>query len=228
MFNVPIDMVTKGSDLRAKGKVATLALGYQGAVGALIQMGALREGLQESELPAIVHGWRMANPKIVKLWRRLEEATRHVISRKTRYTVKGPYCDITYRYEKGYLFCELPGGRRLAYYGAHMDGTRIRYWGLDQVKKIWVKMDAYGGLLAENVTQAIARDCLYDAMYRMRDIDILAILMHIHDEIVGEADDDKAALALEEMENVMRVSPTWAEGLPLKGDGYISKFYKKD
>lgn len=89
-------------------------------------------------------------------------------------------------------------------------------------------MDAYGGLLAENITQAIARDCLYDAMYRIRNIDILTILMHIHDEIVGEAEDSSATEALDKMNDIMSVSPPWAEGLPLKGDGYISKFYKKD
>lgn len=225
MFNVPISMVTKGSDLRAKGKVATLALGYQGAVGALITMGALREGLQEAELPAIVSSWRAANPKTVKLWRRLEDAARHVIDKKTKYTVKGPYCDITYSYEKGYLFCTLPSGRRLAYYGAHLDGRRIRYWGLDQVKKIWVKMDAYGGLLAENVTQAIARDILAGAMYNMRDLDIL---LHIHDEIVAEADEAEAPAVLDYMNDTMSKGPAWAADLPLKGDGYINKFYKKD
>jgi DNA polymerase len=228
MFNVPIELCGKGTDLRAKGKVAELALGYQGWTGALITMGALREGLQEAELPAIAKGWRNANPKTVKLWRKLEDAARHVIKNKTSYIVKGPYCDIKFSYEKGYMFITLPSGRRLAYYGAHISGRAIRYYGLDQVKKIWVKEDTYGGKLCENITQAIARDILYHAMYNMRDLDTLAILLHIHDEIVGEADDDKAEAALVAMENIMSVGPTWAKGLPLKGDGYISKYYKKD
>lgn len=229
MFNVPIEMVTKGSDLRAKGKIATLALGYQGGPGALITMGALREGLTEDELPAIVHGYRAASPKTVRFWRKLEDVARHVIGKRTRYTLKGPYCDLTFSYEKGYLFIELPSGRRLAYYNAHLEGSRIRYYGLDQVKKVWVKEETYGGKLAENITQAIARDCLANAMYRMRPLkDLFIILLHVHDEIIAEADDDKAPQALAEMNKIMKVGPTWAVGLPLEGDGYISKFYKKD
>lgn len=229
MFNVPIESITKGSDLRAKGKVATLALGYQGWSGALITMGALREGLTEEELPGIAKAWRKANPRIVKLWGRLEDVAKHVIKRKTRYVLKGPYCDLIFSYEKGYMFIELPSGRRLAYYGAHLgsDGS-IRYYGLDQVKKVWRREETYGGKLAENITQAIARDILYDAMYRMKDIDILEILLHIHDEIVAEADDDKATEALDIMNGIMSVGPDWTKGLPLKGDGYISKYYKKD
>lgn len=226
MFSVPIEMVTKGSDLRAKGKIASLALGYQGSVGALITMGALREGLQEAELPAIVKAWRSANPKIVKLWREVEDAAKHVIRNKTSYVLRKPYCTIKFSYERGYMFITLPSGRRLAYYGAAVEGSKIRYWGLDQVKKIWVKMDAYGGLLTENITQAIARDCLTDAMYRMKDT--ASILMHIHDEMVAEALDEVAEATLDAMNAIMAVSPVWAKGLPLKGDGYTSKYYRKD
>lgn len=231
MFGVPIESVTKGSEYRSKGKVATLALGYQGASGAMITMGALREGLTEAELPAIVSAWRAANPKIVKLWRDVEAAARHVISKRTSYTLIRPYCSIKFSYERGYMFIELPSGRRLAYYGAHLeDGRKIKYWGLDQVKKIWVKMDAYGGLLVENITQAIARDCLTDAMYRMKLCKVrnIFIIMHIHDEIVAEAPEDQATETLKEMEKIMSVSPLWANGLPLEGDGFISKYYKKD
>jgi DNA polymerase len=227
MFHVPIEMVTKGSDLRGKGKVASLALGYQGSVGALITMGALREGLTEPELPAIVSAWRSANPHIVKLWRDVQDAAKHVIKNKTSYVLRKPYCTLKFSFERGYLFITLPSGRRLAYYGAAVEGSKITYWGLDQVKKIWVKMDAYGGLLTENITQAIARDCLCNAMYGIGKYDI-PILMHIHDEIVAEADDDKAEATLEVMNEVMAVSPVWAKGLPLKGDGYVSKYYRKD
>lgn len=227
MFNVPIEMVTKGSDLRGKGKVASLALGYQGSVGALITMGALREGLTEPELPAIVSAWRAANPHIVKLWRDVQDAAKHVIKNKTSYVLRKPYCTLKFSFERGYLFITLPSGRRLAYYGAAVEGSKITYWGLDQVKKIWVKMDAYGGLLTENITQAIARDCLCNAMHGIGKYGI-PILMHIHDEIVAEADDDKAEATLEIMNEVMAVSPVWAKGLPLKGDGYVSKYYRKD
>jgi len=226
MFKIPIEQCGKGTEYRAKGKIATLALGYQGWAGALVQAGALREGLTEDELPDIAKGWRNANPRIVRLWKLLEDVARHVIKHRSRHTLKLPYCDITFSYEQGYLFITLPSGRRLAYYGAHLQGLAVRYYGLDQVKKIWHKEETYGGKLAENITQAIARDILYDAMYRMRGE--IKILLHIHDEIVGEADDSEAVEALQFMENIMSVGPSWATGLPLKGDGYISKYYKKD
>lgn len=228
MFNVPLDLISHGSDLRAKGKVATLALGYQGAAGALIAMGALREGLDEAELPAIVNAWRSANPNIVRFWREVENAAKHVVKNKTSYVLRKKYCSLKFLYDRGYLFIELPSGRRLSYYGASLDKGRLSYYGLDQVKKIWVKIDTYGGSLVENITQAIARDCLCDAMYRIRYDAGLPILMHIHDEIVSEAPEDKAPDALKTMYDIMSVGPGWAGGLPLKGDGFISKFYKKD
>lgn len=228
MFHVPLDMITKESDLRAKGKVATLALGYQGGAGALIAMGALREGLDEAELPAIVRAWRSANPNIVVFWREVENAAKHVIKNKTSYVLRKKYCSLKFLYDRGYLFIELPSGRRLAYYGATLEKGKISYWGVDQTKKIWCKQDTYGGSLVENITQAIARDCLCDAMYRIYYEADLPILMHIHDEVVSEAPDSEADHALKAMYEVMSVSPAWAKGLPLKGDGYISKYYKKD
>lgn len=227
MFNVPLEMITKESDLRAKGKVATLALGYQGATGALITMGALREGLDEAELPALVSAWRSANPRIVKLWREVEGAAKHVIKNKTSYVLRKPYCTIKFSYDRGYLFIELPSGRRLAYYGASVDKGRLSYWGIDQTKKIWCKQDTYGGSLVENITQAVARDCLCDAMKRMYEA-LIKILMHIHDEVVNESKDADAPATLERMNKIMAVPPVWAKDLPLKGDGYISKYYKKD
>jgi DNA polymerase len=227
MFNVPLERITKESDLRAKGKVATLALGYQGSTGALITMGALREGLDETELPALVSAWRSANPRIVKLWREVEGAAKHVIKNKTSYVLRKPYCIIKFSYDQGYLFIELPSGRRLAYYGASVDKGGLSYWGIDQTKKIWCKQDTYGGSLVENITQAAARDCLCDAMLRIHHAEY-KILMHVHDEIICEVRDDKAPDALKAMYDIMAVGPDWAKGLPLKGDGYISKYYKKD
>ena len=227
MFNVQLEMITKESDLRAKGKVATLALGYQGSTGALITMGALREGLDEAELPALVSAWRSANPRIVKLWREVEGAAKHVIKNKTSYILRKPYCTIKFVYDRGYLFIELPSGRRLAYYGASVDKGRLSYWGIDQTKKIWCKQDTYGGSLVENITQAVTRDCLCDAMLRIHHAGY-PILMHVHDEIISEARDADAPATLEKMNKIMAVPPVWAKGLPLKGDGYISKYYKKD
>jgi DNA polymerase len=227
MFNVPLETITKGSDLRAKGKIATLALGYQGGSGALIAMGALREGLDEAELPAIVSAWRSANPRIVKLWREVEQAAKHVITNKTVYTLRKPYCAIAFSYDRGYLFITLPSGRRLAYYGASVDRGRLSYWGIDQTKKIWCRQETYGGSLVENITQAVARDCLCGAMLRIHRAGY-PILMHVHDEIICEATDINAANVLDKMNKTMSVSPVWAKDLPLKGDGYISKYYKKD
>lgn len=227
MFGVPLEMITKESDLRAKGKVATLALGYQGSAGALIAMGALREGLDEAELPALVNAWRAANPRIVRLWREVEQAAKHVITNKTSYVLRKPHCTIKFSYDRGYLFIELPSGRRLAYYGATVEKGRLAYWGIDQTKKIWCKTDTYGGSLVENITQAVARDCLCDAMYRIHKAGY-PILMHIHDEIVCEATEINAPNVLAFMDRVMKEAPAWAPSLPLKGAGYISKYYKKD
>lgn len=230
MFSVPLDQV-KALGLRPKGKVATLALGYQGSVGALIAMGALREGLDEAELPAIVTAWRSANPRIVKFWREVENAAKHVISKKTRYVLHKPYCKLMFSYDRGYLFIELPSGRRLAYYSANVEKGRLTYWGIKQVEgrpKVWTKQDTYGGSLVENITQAVARDCLCDAMYRMYYDAGIPILMHVHDEIVSEVPDYEAEAVLNDMNKIMAISPGWAKDLPLKGDGYISKFYKKD
>lgn len=226
MFNVPIESVVKGSDMRAKGKIAALALGYQGAVGALITMGALREGLREEELPGIVKRWRIANPKIVKFWRECEQAVKHVIINRSSIALRKPYCSIGFSYERRYLFITLPSGRRLSYYGAEVRNNKLTYWGMDQVKKIWIRIDTYGGSIVENITQAVARDCLTDSMLRMDGK--VNILMHIHDEIVAEEPDEIAQNQLKVMEQIMSVSPLWASDLPLEGDGYVSKFYKKD
>lgn len=225
MFNVPFDSVTKGSAMRSKGKVATLALGYQGAVGAMLTMGALREGILEDEIPALVRAWRRANPNIVKLWAKVESAVKHVLERKSRYTLRLKYTQITFSYERGYLFIELPSGRRLSYYGASLRGrNKITYYGLND-KGQWVLTDSYGGKLVENITQAIARDCLFDSMYRLKDLDLR---MHVHDEIVAETLAEEADEVLEVMEQVMAVSPLWCSDLPLRGDGFVTKFYKKD
>lgn len=227
MFGMPLDMITKGSDLRAKGKVATLALGYQGGVGALIAMGALREGLEDTELPSLVQAWRAANPGIVKLWREVEQAAKYTVEKKKSYILRKQYCALGFSYDRGYLFIELPGGRRLAYYGASVEKGRLSYWGLEQTKKKWCRQDTYGGSLVENITQAVARDCLCDAMWRVHQ-EGLSILMHVHDEIICEVPDGDATDALDRMNAIMADPPVWAGGLPLKGDGYISKFYKKD
>lgn len=230
MYNVLIEDVTK--DMRARGKIATLALGYQGAVGALVTSGALRAGMLEEELPGTVAAYRAANPRTVKFWKDVEKAARYVIKNKSAYVHRTKYCALKFTYERGYMFITLPSGRRLAYHGAHIaaDGYRIRYWGLKQMKdstaKAWTMIDLYGGLITENIIQAMARDCLVECMYRMKDN--IMIVMHIHDEVVAEADDDLAPDVLRYMEDEMSLSPLWASDLPLGGEGYVSKFYRKD
>jgi len=227
MFNVPLESIAKGSPYRSKGKVASLALGYQGWSGALIQMGALREGLTEEELPDIASAWRKSNRAIVKFWKLLEKSFRFCCEQKRRTVVRMKYTELIFHYEKGYVFITLPSGRRLSYYGAHVSQTgKLTYWGMHQQKKNWVRQETYGGKLAENITQAVARDCLVESMDGM--FDRLDIVFHVHDEIAVEEDDDKADRSLAFMQRLMGVSPQWAPDLPLKAEGYISKFYKKD
>jgi DNA polymerase len=188
-------------------------------------MGALRQGLTEAELPAIVRAWRSANPAIVNLWREVEYFAKTTIDAKTGRILRLPYTSIEFRYDRGYLFITLPSGRRLSYYGATVKDRKLYYYGVDQTRKIWTRINTYGGSLVENIVQAIARDCLCDAMHRLKG---LPIVMHVHDEIVLEVNDDAAKAVLTTVKEVMAVSPAWGKGLPLNGDGYISKYYKKD
>lgn len=230
MFNVPVEQISKGHPLRAKGKVASLALGYEGGAGALITMGALREGLTEAELDPIKVAWRLANPNIVAFWKQLRNAAIWAIERKSRYVLRLKYTSLTFTYDRGYLFITLPSGRRLSYHGAQVEqgprGKRITYYGINDQAQ-WVKMDTYGGKLAENITQAIARDCLWVSMLEM-DRRGLEIIMHVHDEIVCECDEEAAPGILKVMEDVMLVSPHWAKDLPLVGDGFTTDIYRKD
>lgn len=230
MFGVPIAEITKGNPLRAKGKVSELALGYQGAKGALLTMGALREGLTEEELPNLVTLWRKTNPETVKLWREVEDAFKTCFRERCTVKLRKKYTTLTFTYDKGYVFIELPSGRKLAYNGVQLRpgryGESITYMALDQLTKRWVPDDTYGGSLVENITQAIARDCLVECMYGMRnDIDII---FHVHDEIVAEEPEETAEDCLRYMQECMAIPPDWALDLPLGGEGYVSDFYKKD
>lgn len=234
MFNVPIEQITKGSPLRAKGKVASLALGYQGGAGALITMGALREGLTEDELDPIKSAWRIANPRIVDLWKKVNAAAKHAIEKRTTYKLQLKYTSLIFSYARGFLFITLPSGRRLSYYGAKVEqgpkGARITYWGINNQAgkpKIWMKLDTYGGKLVENITQAVARDCLFDSMLRIDKAGI-DIVLHVHDEIVAECEAEAGDETLALMESIMAVSPLWAKDLPLRGDGYVTTIYRKD
>lgn len=230
MFNVPIEQVTKGSDLRAKGKNAELALGYQGSVGAMLRLGADKMGMTESEMLSIVKKWRKANPAIVQLWYDCEKYAKRAMIRKDY--VETPFRGLAFSYDGLILKAHLPSGRHLSYYSpkfyTNRYGTKaIQYKALDQKTKKWWYTDTYGGKLVENIVQAISRDVLADSMRRL-DKNGFDIVMHIHDEAICEIRKENEEEKLEKMCSIMGEDIEWAEGLPLKAEGYLTDYYKKD
>lgn len=226
MFKVPIESVTKGSDLRQKGKVSELALGYQGGPNALIKMGALKMGIQENELPKLVKMWRNANKAIVSFWDVVNDAAIAAVEGTPTSIQHG----IKFFTDKNVLFIELPSKRRLSYIAPKLipnkfGGVSLTYEGMDQTTKQWGKQDTYGGKLVENIVQAIARDCLAESMIRLSDAGY-NIVMHVHDETVSEMPYGKGSLA--EVNEIMGRPIPWAKGLPLKADSYETTYYKKD
>jgi DNA polymerase len=230
MFGVAIETIKKGHAnyaLRAKGKVATLACGYQGGPNALIAMGALKGGIAEDELPGLVKQWRDANPNIVSLWYEAERAAIAAISQKT--TVKLKH-GVQYRYSGGVLFADLPSGRSLAYWNPRLEPGNfgkevIAFDGMDQLKKLWCKQTTYGGKLVENLVQAIARDCLAESMMRL-DAAGYNIAIHVHDEVVLDVPNEIGGV--EDVSWFMSRPISWSPGLPLTSDGYECEFYRKD
>lgn len=229
MFHVPKDDIKKGgprADLRSKGKVATLACGYQGSTGALIQMGALKSGIPEDELLGIVRRWRKANQNIVRFWYEVEEAAIGAVQGRSSTLDHG----IHFECEAGYLFITLPSGRRLAYYRPELkpepqfEKLGLTYLGTGQNKQ-WVRQKSYGGKLVENITQATARDCLRDAMTALEAAGY-RIVFHVHDEVI--ADMPKGTGSLDEMKEIMGRPLPWAPGLPLRAAGFEAGFYMKD
>ena len=223
MFGVSVVKHGVNGDLRQKGKVATLACGYGGSVGALKAMGAIEMGLSEDELQSIVDSWREANPNIVSLWWDIDSVVKRVVKTRT----KEKYKSLVISYEKGILFIELPSKRRLAYPKAKIGmnrfgGESIVYEGIVVGNK-WDKIESYGGKFVENIVQAIARDILAEAMMRLEKKGF-NIVMHIHDEVVIESDSS----SIEEVNQIMSFVPEWAPGLILDADGFESEFYKKD
>ena len=229
MFGVPIETISKDGDnyhLRAKGKVAELALGYQGGPNALISMGALEKGLEESELQPIVTQWRKANPAITKLWRDLEdyavETIRTGVAHKYKY-------GIVFSYESGCLFIRLPSGRRLCYAKASIEpgkfgNDQVVYWGTDT--KGWTKLNTYAGKLTENVIQAIARDCLAESLLRL-DREGYKINMSVHDEVIIE-EPYFTERTKHDVAEIMSLPIDWAPGLPLNADAFETPYYIKD
>jgi DNA polymerase len=226
MFKVPIETVTKGSPLRQKGKVAELALGYQGGPNALEKMGALKMGIEADELPKLVKMWRNANKQIVNLWQKVQDcAVAAVENNGMGESLRG----LVFYMKKGILFIELPSGRVLSYMKAQLKdgkfGPVLTYQGMDQTTKQWRTQETYGGKLVENIVQAIARDCLADAMLRV-DAAGYKIVMHVHDELVIEVPEEEEHT--EAINKIMGEPIPWAKGLLLRADSYESKYYKKD
>ncbi len=224
MFHVPVEEITKTSPLRQKGKLAELGLGFGGASGALISMGALDMGLTEDELPPLVAAWRKANPHIVQFWWDVDAAAIKAVREKQRTKVG----KIIFEYRSGILFITLPSGRKLSYVKPRMAVNRfgrdgLTYEGIAENKK-WSRIETYGPKLVENIVQGTARDLLAEAMLRVEKKGY-PIVMHCHDEIIAEVPEGEGSV--EEMCEVMSVQPTWAEGLPLRADGYQCSFYQK-
>lgn len=254
MYHVPVKKHGENGELRQKGKIAVLACGYQGGVGAMKQMDK-GGSIPEEELQSVVDQWRKANPMIVKLWKDVEKAAITAIEehRSVRRGIRVPADNLEAReamaggpvrpysvregvalvftYKDGNLYITLPSGRSLCYFGARLKdgkyGPQIIYKGVNQTTKKWEDTETYGGKLVENIVQGIARDCLAEAMLR---VDALGydIVMHVHDEMIVDVPEADADRALEDINQQMSAPIDWAPGLPLKGDGYVCDFYRKD
>lgn len=222
MFGVPVEKHGVNADLRQKGKIAELALGYGGSVGALTAMGALDMGIEEDELKPLVDAWRSSNPMIVDLWWSVDRCVKQTVKERMTTWTHG----IWFSYKSGMLFITLPSGRKLSYIKPRIGenkfgGESVTYEGVGTTKK-WERIESYGPKFVENIVQAIARDILVYAMNNLSDYQIVA---HVHDEIIIEAPSD---VTIESICNTMSIVPTWASALPLDSDGYVCEFYKKE
>ena len=225
MFHVPVEKHGVNGHLRQKGKIAELALGYGGSVGALKNMGALNMGLTEDELPAIVEKWRQASPHIVRYWWDVDRAVKQCITTYQPQRVGS----VKFTLEKGILFIQLPSGRRLAYVKPRIGvnkfgGDSVTYEGVGEQKK-WMRLESYGPKFVENIVQATSRDLLVSSLRRLSHKGY-RIVMHVHDEAVLEIPEGESSV--EEVCAIMAETPAWAEGLILNADGYECNFYKKD
>ena len=224
MFGIPMSEIGKGSSERAKGKVASLSCQYGGSKNGLISMGALDMGLTEEELPPLVAAWRKANPHMVQFWWDVDAAAIKAVTEKQKTKVG----KIIFEYKSGILFITLPSGRKLSYVKPRMAVNRfgrdgLTYEGISENKK-WSRIETYGPKLVENIVQGTARDLLAEAMLRVEKKGY-PIVMHCHDEIIAEVPEGSGSV--DEMCEIMAVQPEWAEGLPLRADGFECRFYKK-
>lgn len=235
MFNVPIEAITKGSDLRAKAKNAELALGYGGSLGAMKRMGGDKMGMSDAEMMHIVKLWRKSNPNIVNLWSEIE-ACAHEAVRYHREVIGTPR-NLVFNCDDEYLTIQLPAGRKLFYYHPQFKQKKVGksshtssvlfYEGLNQETKHWGLVDTYGGKLTENIVQAISRDLIGYAMENLEK-NGFAITMHVHDEAIAEVPEEHSENWLNTMIDIMRCPPDWASDLPLNAAGFTSKYYQKD
>lgn len=233
MFHIPIDKIVKGNpeySLRQKGKVATLALGYQGGTSALIQMGALEMGLSEDELPDIVQRWRDANPRIRDLWWKVQQASIACVQTAQPQAVPGLIFALEgdLLYGQSFLTVRLPSGRKLFYPRPFISDNQfgrlaVHYYGLGTNKK-WGIESTYGGKMTENIVQAIARDCLAEILKRIHARG-LQVVFHVHDEVIIDA---PQSVTVEEICALMAEPIPWAQGLVLKGAGFEGAYYMKD
>ena len=222
MFGVPVEKHGQNAELRQKGKISELALGYGGSVGALKAMGALDMGLAEEELQPLVAMWRRANPRIVQYWWDVDNAVKKAVSQKVPTKVG---C-VRFEARNGMLFIHLPSGRRLSYVKPQIGenkygGESVTYMGVDGTKH-WSRIESYGPKFVENITQAISRDIL---CYAIRSLANYRIVGHVHDEVIIEADN---GVSLKSVCELMGRTPPWLPGIELRADGYECMFYKKD
>ncbi|MCI6003828.1 MAG: DNA polymerase [Allisonella histaminiformans] len=234
MFGVPVDRIVKGNpeyELRQKGKVATLALGYQGGVNSLISMGALQMGLTEEELPDIVQRWRQANPRIRDLWYAVEQASLSVMQTAQPQAINGLIFSLEgdLVYGQSFLTVQLPSGRKLFYPKPFMKENQfgkmaIHYYTVGQQTRKWEVASTYGGKMTENIVQAIARDCLAVTLKRVADRGLQTVF-HVHDEVIIDAPMDTT---VDEVCALMAEPIPWAPGLILKGAGFENDYYMKD
>lgn len=222
MFHVPVEKHGQNAHLRQKGKIAELALGYGGSVGALKSMGALEMGLAEEELQPLVDAWRASNPNIVQFWWDVDNAVKTTVRQRLDTETHG----IRFRYRSGMLFIILPSGRQLCYVKPKMGvnkfgGDSITYEGVGSTKK-WERIESYGPKFVENIIQAVSRDIL---MYAIRTLSHCFIVGHVHDELIIEC---SMGVSLDAVCDQMGRTPPWIKGLKLRADGYETMFYKKD
>ena len=237
LYGVPIDRIIKGNPeyaLRQRGKAATLALGYAGGPSALITAGGLSKDTPEEELLELRDMWRQNNPHIVNFWSILNAAAMEVVQRGACIPIQNGRLELAREYDHSsgleFMTVRLPSGRKLFYPHPHIGVNRfgspsVCYWGVNQTTRKWEEIETYGGKLAENITQAVARDCLAEAIERLEAAGY-RLVFHVHDEVVIEAPTEQADL--EDVVRIMSIPPAWAPDMPLKADGWVNPFFKKD